>query len=240
VNGLVIRPRFDEVTEYSYQWADDAVNLLKGANIDVQDLGNREITKVEVKEAIEKNDPSIVVHYNHGEEDGWLGSAKEKVMTSADAPLLSGRTVYTMNCLSAKKLGVEAWKKKAKVYVGYVDVFAFTTEEEGLFRVAAVHGLELFLKEGVSDWTEIKRRMVEKYDEMINSAKDVWSQIWLTHDRDALRIYNGETPETECPFRKLAIMLFGEKLGWKLHLSLFYFIGFCENLKLDYPLFIHQ
>jgi hypothetical protein len=220
VNGLVIRPKFDEVTEYSYRWGDDPVNLLKQANYGVVDLRGRPVTKAEVKQAIERDDPEIVVHYDHGEEDGWLGSPTERVMTSADAQLLSGRVVYTMNCLSAKKLGVEAWKNKAKVYVGYIDVFAFTTDEEDLFRGAAVHGLELFLREGVSDWKQIKERMVQKYDEMIKAAKGIWSQIWLTHDRDALRVYNGETPETECPFRKLAIMLLGEKLGWKLRFSL--------------------
>jgi len=215
VNGLVIRPKFDEVTEHSYRWGDDPVNLLKQVNAEVKDLGGRPISKAEVKEAIIQDDPEIVVHYDHGEEDGWLGSPTETVMTSKEADLLSGRFVYTMNCLSAKKLGVEAWKKKCKVYVGYTQVFAFTEDEQHLFREAAVYGLRVYLIDGVGE-TEIKHKMIQKYDEMINSAKNVWSQIWLTHDRDALVVYNGEAPTSDCPFRRLAIKLFGARLGWRL------------------------
>jgi len=215
LESLVIRPILDgdEVSQYSFRWAEDPIRDLKNAHFQVNDIGGREVSKQEVVEAIDSRDPYVVVHYDHGDEDAWIGNKTEPIMTSADAHLLSGRVVYTMNCLSAKTLGVNAWKAGAKAYVGYVQEFAFTLDGELLFREAVGYGLSVYLS-GITDWSQIKRRMVDKFNEMMAAATDPWTGMWLRHDRDALRIYNGETPETTCFFRKIALLLLGKRYGW--------------------------
>jgi len=217
MKSLVIRPRFDDVTGYSYSWAEDTVSILRPKG-EVCDLGGGVVARGTVHESIGRDDPFCVVHYDHGEEEAWMGGPDERVITTEDAPLLSGRVVYTMNCLSAKKLGAEAWKKKAIVYVGYAEVFAFMPEEEDLFRQAASHGLYLNMSEGVQDWSTIKAKMVAKYDEMIGQAKSYWTQIWLTHDRDALRVIADgvDEPTAECPVSRTIEFLFGRTVLDKL------------------------
>lgn len=217
MEALVVRPILegDEVTPYSYRWADDPIRDLKNGHFNVNDLGGREVQKTELSEAIASRDPYIVVHYDHGDEDAWIGNRAEPILTGADAGILSGRIVYTMNCLSAKRLGVAAWRAGAKAYVGYVDTFAFTLEGELLFREAVGYGLSLYLS-GLTDWAQIKGRMVDKFNEMMAAATDPWTGMWLRSDRDALRIYNAESPQTTCAFRSLALKVFGKRVGWAL------------------------
>jgi len=217
MKSLVIRPKFDEVTGYSYRWAEDTVQVLRPQG-EVCDLGGGVVARGTVHECIGRDDPFFVVHYDHGEEDAWMGGPDERVITTGDAQLLSGRIVYTMNCLSAKRLGAEAWKKGAIVYVGYAEVFAFMPEEEDLFRQAASHGLRLYVAEGVRDLPTIKAKMVEKYDEMIGQAKSYWTQIWLTHDRDALRVIADgvDEPKEECPVSRTIEFIFGRTVLEKL------------------------
>lgn len=215
MESLVVRPILegDEVTPFSNRWAEDSIRNLKDAHFNVNDLGGREVSRQELLEAIASRDPFIVVHYDHGQEDGWIGNSQEPILTSSDAGVLSGRIVYTMNCSSAKKLGVSAWRAGAKVYVGYVDTFTFTLDGELLFREAVGYGLYLYLN-GVSDWSEVKRRMVDKFNEMMAQTTDPWTGMWLRSDRDALVIWNGEQPGTTCFFRKIALKVFGPRRGW--------------------------
>jgi len=216
-DALVLRPILDgdEVSQVSYRWAQDAVDQAHNAGFHIEDLGGRELSKTEVHQAIDRVNPGLLVHYDHGQEDGWIGNRTELIISLPDAWRLSGRLVYTMNCLSAKQLGVEAWRKNAKVYLGYDQEFAFTLYDELFFREAVSYGLFLYAS-GLRNWAEIKTRMYAKFNELIARAADPWTQMWLRHDRDALKVYNGESPQTTCTFRKLALKLFGERLGWKI------------------------
>jgi len=217
MEALVVRPILegDEVSQYSYRWAEDVISHLKSANFNVNDLGGREVSKTELFEALDSKDPYVVVHYDHGQEDAWIGNRQEPIFSMSDAHMLSGRIAYSMNCLSAKKLGVAAWREGARAYVGYVEEFAFTQDGEALFREAVGHGLYLYLT-GLTDWGEIKRRMVDKFNEMIAAARDPWTAMWLRSDRDALRVYNGEVPESGCAFRRAALKLLGPRVGWRV------------------------
>jgi len=127
-----------------------------------------------------------------------------------------GITVH--NCLSAKGLGVEAYRKGCKVFVGYADNFTFNVQDEKMFGDCANYGLRLWLK-GESDWAKIKQSWIEFWNKMIDSASDPWTKMFLRSDRDALRVITkgvDEPTETKCFFRSLALKLFGTSLGWKI------------------------
>jgi len=142
--------------------------------------------------------------------------------------LVANKQVYTMACLSAKTLGLEAWKN-GTVYWGYVKVFAFTTVEEHLFCEAANYGLLLKRKMGLS-WKEALEKAKERFNELIAESTDVWTKLLMAYDRDALVCYNGEIPPSGCRFRRFAIKLFGRG-GWlvnkvKVAASFLSLIGF--------------
>lgn len=115
-------------------------------------------------------------------------------------------------CLSAAKLGKVAYSSYGCVYVGYVKEFSFTVEDEELFCQAANSGFIAYA-DGESDWAKIKA-----FNKAIQETENPWGRTWIAWDRDKLRVYaqNADQPETKCIFRKLALKLFGRRLGWRI------------------------
>jgi len=211
---LGVAPRFDEATEYSYKWYRRLKNKIKD-KVELRDLTEAKATRQNFEAEIKAFNPDCLVFYDHGTENCLVQQGGQGcILDTKNVKLVSHKVVYTMACLSAKKLGVEAWKRGA-VYVGYIEVFAFTTYDEKLFCEAANYGFVLYVN-GEKDWAKIKKAMLSKFDELIAKATDPWTKIWLRHDRDALRVYNGEAPTPTCAFRKLSVKLFGAKIGWRL------------------------
>ncbi|MEM2259986.1 MAG: hypothetical protein QXP52_00175 [Candidatus Aenigmatarchaeota archaeon] len=232
--SLVIAPKFDEATEYTFKWVQEVKEELQKQGYNVIFLSNG-VKRKDVEETIKNEEIDLVVFYNHGNEDCLWGSHSEKVIDCDNIDLFKGKEIYTLACLSAKKLGVEAWKKGVKLFIGYDDTFVFTTTEEELFKECANSGILKKLRDKVS-WKEAFDYMKKKFDEAIDKAKEFWTKTWLAHDRDCLRKYDSlQPPITKCFFRKIAIKLFGEKLGWKISLKIlmglvFFLIGYGVSL----------
>jgi hypothetical protein len=174
-----------------------------------------------VRSAFETNvetfNPDAIVYFNHGGEDCLCAQdGATCVLDSENVNKVSGKIIYTMACLSAAKLGAEAWKRGC-IYIGYVETFTFTVADEHLFCQAANSGFIAYVQ-GETNWAKIKALMVEAFNKAMEQTNDPWAKMWLQWDRDALKIYapGVDVPETKCIFRKVAIALFGPKIGWKL------------------------
>ena len=185
--ALVVAPRFDDATGYSYEWSREIVDWLKTALYDVVDLGGRTVGRSEVEGELKKNF-ELYVHYNHGSEDCHWGSSVEKVVDLQNDSLLGGKEVYCMNCLSASKLGRDAVKNKGCVaYYGYTDVFAFSTDALDYFKTLANAGLKYRLcgyswQQVVSMVKQLAETLVE---ELYNAGKFIAASA-IQHDADVL------------------------------------------------------
>jgi hypothetical protein len=216
--AILIAPKFDDATTYSYDWSREIKVGLEQKGYTVIDISGRRVSRAEVEKALKENPGVIYIHYDHGSEDAHWGSETEAVVDLDNVSLLGQREVYCMNCLSAKKLGVEAYKNGAVAYWGYVEVFTFTTEALDEFRDFANSGLK-FRLEGKS-WEEClqlaKELAKELCQKLIEAGKYI-SSVILQQDADALRCYTQNNPPTsDCTFRKTAIKLLGPELGWKI------------------------
>jgi len=230
LKALAIYPVFDHVTEYSAKWCKKLIEHLK-SKCKVVEVGGRRVKREEVEGYIKGEDPYIVIFYDHGREGAWFGSEGEHVIDLRNVSLLSGRIAYSMSCRSAKILGREAFKKKCKVFVGYVEDFVFNVKDEEIFCRAVNYGLIIWL-EGEEDWINVKRKWIDYWNKLIDEADDPWTKMWLRHDRDSLRIIaeGVDEPETKCPARKTAVKLFGSA-GWRISREtavsvLFFAVGF--------------
>ena len=212
MKALLVAPVFDEVTKYSYEWSREAKKLLEKKGYKVVDLSNREISRTEVEKALK--DVDLFTFWNHGSESALWGSQKEPVVDINNVNMLSGKEVYTMACLSAKHLGVEAWKRKCKVYWGYYEPFAFTTDSIEEFKEFAIFGLKLRL-EG-KPWKECLQKTkelgYELADKFAQEGKYI-AAVCMRNNTVYLRCYNAEPPSTKCRLRAFALRIFG-KLGW--------------------------
>jgi hypothetical protein len=215
--AVLVAPKFDDVTAISWRWAERLRQAVEALGWSIAELGGRPVSRTEVEDAVSRNPDASFVFYDHGSEDVLWGSESEAVVDLRNVEKLAGRVVYTMACLSAKKLGATAYTQYSCVYVGYIREFAFTPGDEGLFCEAANSGFIAYAK-GESDWGKIKKIMVEAFNEAIAKAEDPWTRTWLTWDRDALRVYapNADQPEPTCPLRRLAVRLLGPRVGWRI------------------------
>jgi hypothetical protein len=214
---LAVAPCFDEASTYSFSWYERLRDAVKD-KVQLTELLREMASRSAFEASLEVFKPDVITFYDHGSEDCLCAQdGTECVLDSHNVDKVSGKIIYTMACLSARTLGAEAWKRGC-VYVGYVEAFTFTTQDEQLFCQAANSGFIAYV-EGETGWAKIKALMVEAFNKAMEQTADPWSQIWLQWDRDALKIYapGVDTPETRCAFRKAAITLFGPKLGWKLN-----------------------
>jgi hypothetical protein len=215
VSWLFVRPVFDEVTEITYDEAQDAIDYLKERGVEVVDLAKEEAVRENVERILRERPDVSLAHYDHGSEDKIWGNDDRPVIDLKNVDLLSGRQCYNNNCSSAKKLGVEAWKLKA-TYFGYDDVFYFTTDSLEEFKEAVNYGIKRRV-DGLS-WKEClektKGKMTELADRLVAAGKAL-AAACMRHDRDHLKCYDAHAPEPTCALRKLVVKLFGP-VGWKL------------------------
>jgi hypothetical protein len=217
LKAVLVAPVFDEVTQHSYSWSRAVREMLEGAGWEVIDISGRAVSREEVEEAL-RGEVTLYVHYDHGSSDAHWGASDVKVIDLNNVALLSGRECYNLNCLSAKRLGVEAWKRGARAYWGYIEEFAFSTDALTEFGRFVNEGLRLRL-EGKS-WAECLRMAKELARELASKLVDAGKYIaavLLSRDAEILVCYTPENPpESRCPLRRLAIKLFGPKIGWSI------------------------
>jgi hypothetical protein len=215
----VVRPIIegDEVTPITFEEAQEVVDYAKAKNVEVVDVAKGEAVRENVERVLRENPGVLVLHANHGNEGAWFGADERACVDLNNVELLAYRECYANNCSSAAKLGVEAWKLGA-VYYGFREVFVFTIEEEPYFKQFVNHGIKkridgLSWKECLSSAKQLAQKLV---DELVKAGKGL-AAACLHHDAEVLVCYTEDTPPTsDCPLRKIALKVFGPKIGWKL------------------------
>jgi len=212
---LGVAPCFDQASSYSFDAFMDVIGYCDHT------LLEDEAVREQVEYYIKVFQPKLFVFYDHGEKDRLIGNDKRPVIDLNNAHLLKNTDVYTLACLSAKKLGRVVWSYGRK-YWGYDKVVGFTVNSDWhLFKRCFNAGLHAIM-EGKS-WEEAYEIAYNEYSQAIMEAEDDVSAMWLLHDRDCLRVYtpNNPPPEPKCPLRRFAIKLFG-KLGWRIRKTEFF------------------
>lgn len=215
---IFIRPRFEEVTEITFEEAQDAIDYLDSKGEVTIDLAVQNAVREKVEAVLKENPDANVAHYDHGNETSWIGNDERAVVDLENVDLLTGRECYCNNCSSAKTLGVEAWKRKAKAYWGYKDIFYFTTDAKEEFQEFVNNGIKRRVDSYTwKDCLQMTKELATKLIDKLVQTGRAMAAACMTHDRDCLVCYTEDMPPTsDCAFRKLGIKLFGPKAGWKL------------------------
>lgn len=195
-NWIIIRPKWEQVTEYSYSWAQEIVDLLKDKGLLLVDLGGREVSRSEVEKVLNEYPEAYVGFWDHGNEDCLWGSETEKVIDLKNCDHLAGKEVFTLACLSAKDLGPAVWRQGG-TYWGYVDVFSFTTDSLAEFQEAANCGFKFRFFEGDSHQNALNRAK-ETFTrlalELVDAGK-TFAAICMREDGNALVYLDAHKPE---------------------------------------------
>jgi len=217
----VFRPRFDQATEFTFEEGQDVLDYFEEKDVTYIDLDKEEAIADKLKAVLKAHSHVNVAHYNHGNESSWFDNNEEVCMSCEDADCLKGREVYCNNCSSAKKLGVEAFKKGALAYWGYTDLFVFTTDAIEEFKEFVNNGIKRRV-DGLT-WKkclELTKELAMKLIDLLVKAGKALAASCLRWDCDHLVCYTEDMPpdadQTDCPLRKLAIKIFGPKRAWRL------------------------
>lgn len=210
-------PRFDEATEYSYQWNERLRDKI-GNRMTFILLLMTDAIRENVERALRENPDIMLIHYDHGLEDALIGQDERPVVDLVNVALLKGRESYNMNCLSAQTLGKAAYQDGCKAYWGFTQIVSFTTDAEEDFCEAFNYGL-LYYLEGHS-WEECleqaKAEMTRIIDDLVKRGNGLAAML-LREDRDALVCYDGDSPPPEpCPASRIIVRLFGYRVLTKL------------------------
>lgn len=212
---LMLRPVIDEVTEITFNEAQDVLDHFDDEKVEYIDLAKGDVTRENVERILKENPGISVLHYDHGNETSWIGEQGEAVIDLRNVELLRERECYCNNCSSAKTLGVEAWKRKVKAYWGYTDIFYFTTDSLEEVQEFVNHGIKSRIY-GFS-WKlcleKAKRRATELIDDLVAAGKSLAASC-LRHDRDHLVCYTEEMPPPPepCPVSRIIVAIFGYRV----------------------------
>jgi len=233
---LIIRPKFDIPTEWTFYCAQEIIDFLKEKKESFIDLAKEDAVRKRVEETIKKEFPTVVCFYNHGDWDKWVGNDHRPVINLVNCKLLSGKVSYTLACLTAVGLGVEVWKKKGIAYVGYHNLVYLHADKELIdkyYKKPFNAGFYAIYEK--KTWKEVKQEMIKTYNKsIVKATRDGMTIVasCLIHNRDALRVYNHDKP---CPivrfFRRivgtlayrisrrigLGILLLGFSIGLYVH-----------------------
>jgi hypothetical protein len=220
VECVVIRPCFDEASSISFEWCSEVIGWLREKNISLIDLAKDDAVRSKVEEAIQRENPQLIVFYNHGDTQGLLEQDGENyVIDKKNDYMLSGKELYTLACLYGADAGIDAWKKGAIAVWCYIKEFGFTTEALTEFKNFANSGIKFKLEgktweESLQQTKNLAKQLCQK---LINEGKYI-SAIILQQDSDALRCYTqNNPPETStCIFRKLLIKILGPQKAWRI------------------------
>ena len=213
MKAILVRPRFDEVTPYTFAFAAEVLQWCREAGIDTIELAEGEAIRARVEEELAKG-IDLFIHYDHGNETALIGQDEKAVIDLSNCDLLAMKETYTLACLSAKSLGVEVWRKEGK-YWGYVEVVSFTTDALPEFQESFNCGFHYRFIEGDTHQNSLTRAK-ETFDRLAFQLVDdgkTFAAVCMRQNRDSLRCYNANTPEEEKKGCLLALLKLPTKIG---------------------------
>jgi len=218
LKALLVRPRFDKPTQYTFGFAEEILQWCREAGIAVVELAEAEATRGRIEEILKYPLflPDLYIHYDHGVEDGLCGQGGGNAIDLKNCHLLATIETYTLACLSAKSLGVEVWRQGGK-YWGYVDVVSFTTDALDRFKESFNCGFRYLFIEG--DRQNALSRAKDTFNrltfELVGTGKMI-AAICMRENGQNLRYYDTNAPDSGCQLRRMLIKVLGQKRGWAI------------------------
>lgn len=194
MKAVLVRPRFDEATQYTFGFAQEILELCQQAGIEVVELAEGDAVKEKVEEELRKGADTLIF-YDHGNESALIGQDEQSVIDLGNCHYLSEKEVYTLACLSAKELGVEIWRHKGK-YWGYTEVVGFTTDALPEFKEASNCGFTYIFIEG-APYGDALDKAKETFDRLSSDLVlqgKIMAAIFMRENSSHLVAYNAGGP----------------------------------------------
>jgi len=198
--ALFVRPNFDGATSYAHYYMDLAAQYAS-RNMRVIDLDTNGATKVNIFEALEKEDPIFGYWNGHGNADTFSAQNKEIVMVTCHGDeALIGRVLLLLSCSCGIRLAPSAVSKGATTVFGWVVDFTWIAVENpatdpyaaGYFE--SVNAISNALVEGKTTGEAMNLSLAswnQSIDYWTRSVDPYASMViqWMIHDRDGQKLF---------------------------------------------------
>lgn len=209
-------PRFDEATQYSYDWFLWTMSEIDHAITVVKLLEAEAVKDRTIQELHRDPKPSWFVHYDHGDNYVLWGNDKNPIINLDNLQELAGMRVYNMNCLSGSPDGLGGHALAAGIleFLGYRDIYSFTLDSLEEHKQATGFGLIKAITEGkqLKDIVEEMRQNGYNLADKLNAEGKWPAASALVTDMNNLICYAEGAPpppEPECTVSRGLLHLFG-------------------------------
>lgn len=225
---IVGRPSFDDASKYSLEFCQELIDIMKNDGTQYLDCSKDDASRQAVVALLEAvtAEKADFLFYNHGSEEGLVAQGgKDYIIDKENDYLLIGRIVYTLACSWGADGGWQAKRNGAKAVHCYVEVVGFMTSALPDFQESFNYGWKLLherMKHGLepnfSGLLEKEKAKFTELSDKLMSEGNFLGAMWMNRNCDSVRWYNGggAPPESKCFWRRLAVKIFGSKLGWNL------------------------
>jgi len=175
MKALFVAPSFDQASEVSFKWYRDALREIRQkSSWSIEALPKEMVTRENFERKIA--DVDIFAYWDHGNYDKLADQNKDNLVDCNNSHLLSGKEVFTLACMSSKKLGRDAVDKGAKLYQGYREPFVFALPPfDKIFEIPANSGIIARVDNDIEQSERIQRKTFLK---MLMALLPV-SPLWL-------------------------------------------------------------
>lgn len=197
MKAVLVRPRFDEATQYTFDFAQEILEWCQQAGIEVVELAEGEAVRAKVEEQLRKGADTLIF-YDHGNESSLIGQDEQPAIDLENCHFLNEKQVYTLACLSAKELGVAIWRRGGK-YWGYKEVYGFTTDALKEFKEASNCGFMYIFIEA-APYGDALDKAKETFDRLsmdLVSQGKIMAAVFMRENGANLVAYNGSGPDDQ-------------------------------------------
>jgi len=122
--ALLIAPYFDRVTSIASIAERSLIDYLQTEGMTVLTLEGKEATYDNLEKLVKARFIDLWVYVGHGLDDAWIGQlpAPRMLLTADEAELFHDAVVVAIACNSLRYLGNISVAKKARAYLGFMDL----------------------------------------------------------------------------------------------------------------------
>lgn len=127
---LVTRPNYDSATNYLYFWSEPVIETAKNKRLPVYDLKSSKARRDVFESYLRTKNPGLIFFNGHGDGDNICGHNDQPLLsTGKNDRATTGTIVYARSCDAGWKLGKSITKLGTRTFIGYINKFIFSYQQ---------------------------------------------------------------------------------------------------------------
>lgn len=182
---LFSRPNHDNTMAYLHYYSSLLIDLPKQYGLKTINKEGEDANKKVVSNIIKEFAPKLIMFNGHGSSKAIFGHHNELLVSSEENPEILSKTItYALACSSARELGVEACKKGAIAFIGYIDEFSLGKDPDSEATPKRDRIAKLFLEPSNLLFSSLIKGN-KAIDAVVKAKKKILENVWFLNTTDS-------------------------------------------------------